>query len=142
MSLGQQVVKPQQRGVGQQKHLEGRVVAINNVWRAGAERLNAACVLVTQQRTTESPLCGLILCISSAPRPASGATKSVCISAELRRPTGHRDQTQPEKSSTLRGAAEPHKITLVHKAAILNSLTGLYQEANKRDSKCDTVHLV
>lgn len=39
--------------------------------------------------------------------------------------------TSSENSHT-EGGAEPLKITLVHKAAILNSLTGLYQEANKR----------
>ncbi len=72
----------------------------------------------------------------------SGPTKSVCISPELRGPAGHHGQTHPEKTPTLRGGAEPQKIILVHKAAILNSLTGLYQEANKRDSKCDTVHFV
>ncbi|KAG7238210.1 hypothetical protein INR49_031125, partial [Caranx melampygus] len=70
---------------------------------------------------------------------ASGATKSVSISPELRRPTEPRDRAHPVEAQ--RGT-EPQKITLVHKAAILNSLTGLYQEANKRDSKCDTVHFV
>lgn len=67
---------------------------------------------------------------------------------------GHHNRTHPEKTPTVcRGGVgvcgatggerrEKKNPTLVHKAAILNSLTGLYQEANKRDSKCDTVHFV
>lgn len=119
------------------------------MWRAGAVQLNAACVVVHSSRPLNRP-CVASSCVHqlSAPRQAD-QQKSVCISPELRRPTGHHNQTHPEKTPTVCGgvvgvcrATRKKKPTLVHKAAILNSLTGLYQEANKRDSKCDTVHFV
>lgn len=47
------------------KHLEWHEVATNNVWWAGAVQPNAACVVVHSSPTIESPLCGLIPCISS-----------------------------------------------------------------------------
>lgn len=104
----------------------------------------------TQQPTIESPLCGLILCASALRSSTSGPTKErLHFSGAPPSDRAPQPNTSRENADSVRGGwwgfAEPQgkkKPTLVHKAAILNSLTGLYQEANKRDSKCDTVHFV
>lgn len=111
------------------------------VERTGVVQVHAACVEVhAQLPTIESPVCGLRLCISSLLQP----TKRLRVS------TGAPPSAGPPRPNTPSGKRQQHggllqnrrKTTVVHKAAILNSLTGLYQEPNKRDSKCDTVHFV
>ena len=71
------------------------------------------------------------MCISSAPPPADQQRAFPFLRSSDREP---RPNTSSENSNT-EGGAEPHKLTLVHKAAILNSLTGLYEEANKRETE-------
>lgn len=56
-----------------------------------------------QQPTIESPLCGLILCTSSAPRPAD-QQRGFAFPPELRRPTGPPGpSTSRENTATERG---------------------------------------
>lgn len=118
-------------------------------------QLNAACVGGTQQPTIESPLCGLISCASALRSSTSGPTKerlrfSGAPPSDRGTTTEHIQRKRRQCAGGGVGVCgatggerrEKKKPTLVHKAAILNSLTGLYQEANKRDSKCDTVHFV
>lgn len=143
-SSGQQVAKPQQRGLmaDNKKHLEWHVEALNNVWWTGAVQLNAAlcggCTAADHWIARVASSCASARCSST-----SGPTKSVCISPDRRRPAGHHSPAHPEKNpNSAGGCRATEKAPLVHKAAILNSLTGLFQEANKRGSKCDTVHFV
>lgn len=125
------------------KNTRSDVEAINNMRRKGAVQLITACVVVHNSRPLNRPCC-LILRISSLlldKRTNKRAFAFLRISAV--RP-GTTTKTHPERTPTVRGGGlQSHRKTpLVHKAAILNSLTGQFQEANKRDSKCDTVHFV
>lgn len=118
-----------------QKH--SNTVATNMVWSRSRATTRSLCVCVvvvhTQLPTIESPVCGLRLCISSLLQP----TKRLRVS------TGAPPAARPPRPNAPGGKHQQHggllqnhrKTTVVHKAAILNSLTGLYQEPNKRETQ-------
>lgn len=115
--------------------------ATNIALRAGILQLNAAAVVIHSSRLVNRP------CVASsrasAPhfdRPAD-QQRGAWPSPEQPRPSERRERKRTRGKEQRRGAAYAHKITVVHKAAILNPLT-VNQEAYERDSKCDTVHFV
>lgn len=101
--------------------------------------MQAVCAAGTQQQqqaNIESPLCGLILCISAATRPAE-QQRAVPFPPELRRASRAAGTAstpiQRKQQHWLGGCRDPQKATLVHKAAILNSLTGLVSGGGEQE---------
>lgn len=135
-------LRPQQREPVSDTNHSLRVCAC--VWsRIRADEGSLPCVLVHSSRLLDPRPCVASSCASALLGRRTNKERSRWSGAPPCAPGSgckHIHGKHQRPGELVAAGVQSHReITLVHKAAILNSLTGLYQEANKRGSKCDTV---